>query len=114
MPPGAFPGRAKPGPELPAEIQSRIDRVIESEILAPVMRPLPMALLGIAGNDAFLRTANGQTGLLKEGEELGGVKLVKIGINRVLVEEQGEQKELTIFAGLGGEAIESTQRNKPK
>jgi hypothetical protein len=114
MPGGPMPGMAKPGPELPPEMQARIDRVIESEILAPVMRPLPMALLGIAGNDVFLRAPNGQTGLIKEGEELGGVKLVRIGINRVLVEEQGERKELTIFAGLGGESLLSTQKDSPK
>lgn len=114
MPPGGLPGMPKPGPELAPELQSRIDRVIESEILAPVMRPLPMALLGIAGNSVFFRAPNGQTGLVKEGEEIGGVKLVRIGINRVLVEEQGEQKELIIFAGLGGEPLLSTQHNSPK
>ncbi len=114
MPPGARPGTAKPGPALAPELQSRIDRVIDSEILAPVMRPMPMALLGIAGNTIFFRAPNGQTGLIKQGEELGGVKLVRIGINRVLVEEQGEQKELTIFAGLGGDSLISTTKNSPK
>ena len=114
MPPGGFPGMAKPGPPLPPEVQARIDRVIESEILAPIMRPMPMALLGIAGKDVFLRAPNGQTGLIKEGEELGGVKLVRIGVNRVLVEQQGEQKELTIFAGLGSESLVSTKKESPK
>ena len=104
----------KPGPELPPEIQTRLDRIIDSEIIAPVMRPLPMALLGIAGTDVFLRAANGQTGLIKEGEELGGIKLVRIGINRVLVEQQGEQKELTIFSGLGSESLLSTKKDSPK
>jgi hypothetical protein len=113
-PGGPMPGMAKPGPELPPEIQTRIDRVVDSEILAPVMRPLPMALLGIAGNDVFLRAPNGQTGLIKEGEELAGVKLLRIGTNRVLVEEQGERKELTIFAGLGGESLLPTQKDNPK
>src|SRR5581483_3393023 len=118
MPPGAFPGHFPgmphggmpgmpgmpgAGPVLPPPVQARIDRVIDSEILAPVMRPMPMALLGIAGKDVFFRAPNGQTGLIKEGEELGGVKLIRVGLNRVLVEEQGQQKELTIFAGLGSE-----------
>ena len=114
IPPRGFPGMPKPGPELPPEVQARIDRVIDSEIIAPVMRPLPMALLGIAGTDVFLRAPNGQTGLIKEGEELGGVKLVRIGVNRVLVEQQGERKELTIFAGLGGEPLLSSQKDSPK
>jgi hypothetical protein len=103
-----------PGPALPPEVQARIDRVIESEILAPVMRPMPMALLGIAGKDVFLRAPNGQTGLIKEGEELGGVKLLRIAVNRVLVEEQGQRKELTIFSGLGSESLLSSQNESPK
>lgn len=101
QPPG-MPGKPR---ELPPEIQARIDRVTDSEILGPVMRPLPMALLGIAGNVAFLRTPTGQTGLVKEGENLGGLKLLRIGINRVLVEQEGQKKELIMFSGFGGESL---------
>jgi len=100
-----MPGMGGPAPELPPVIKARVNRIVESEILGPVMRPMPMALVGIAGDVAFLRTASGQTGLAKEGEEVGGLKLLKIGINRVLVEENGEKKELTIFSGLGGESL---------
>jgi hypothetical protein len=116
MPPGmqGMPGMPKPGPALPPEIQARLDRIVDSEILAPVMHPLPMALLGILGNDIFLRAPSGQTGLIKEGEELGGVKLLRIGINRVLVEEKGERKELTIFDGLGSESLLATKKDSPK
>lgn len=90
---------------LPPVIQARVDRITQSEILGMVVRPLPMALLGIAGREAFLRAPNGQVGLLREGEELGGVKLLRIGTNRVLVEHEKEQKELMVFAGLGGETL---------
>lgn len=96
------PGPAKP---LAPEYQARVDRITDSEILGPVMRPLPMALLGIAGNVAFLRGPNGQTGLVKEGDELAGLKLLRIGINRVLIEQEGQKKELTIFSGFGGESL---------
>ena len=99
--PGGMGGAAA----LPAAIQARMDKITDSEILAPVMRPQPMALIGIAGSQVFLRAPNGQTGLVKEGEDLGGVKLVKIGINRVLVEEDGQKKELTIFSGYGSESL---------
>ena len=75
------------------------------EILGQVIRPLPKALLGIAGNVAFLRAANGQTGLVKEGEEVSGLKLLRIGTNRVLVELEGKKEELTIFDGYGGESL---------
>jgi hypothetical protein len=91
--------------ELPAPIQARVDRIVESEILGPITRPLPMALLGIAGEHAFLRAPSGQTGLLKEGDQLGTIKLVRIGANRVLVEEDGQTKELTIFSGFGSESL---------
>ena len=92
-------------PELPLPVLARVDRITESEILGPVMRPLPMALLGIAGNVAFLRAANGQSGVVKEGDSLGSLKLIRIGVNRVLVEEEGQQKELTIFSGYGSESL---------
>jgi hypothetical protein len=102
-------GRAK----LPPAIQARIDRIKESEILGPFMRPPPMALMGIADNDVFLRAPNGQTGMVKEGEELGGVKILRIGINRVLVEEDGEKKELTLFDGLGGDSLMPKEADSP-
>ena len=90
---------------LPPAIQTRVDRIIQSEVLGPVMRPLPMALLGIAGKDAFIRAPNGQTGLLREGEELGGVKLLQIGTNRVLIELEGHTNELSVFSGFGSETL---------
>jgi hypothetical protein len=70
-----------------------------------------MALLGIAGNVAFLRAANGQTGVVKEGDNLGGLKLLQIGTNRVLVEEDGQKQELTIFSGYGGESLLPKQKD---
>ena len=92
-------------PDLPPAIQARVDRIAQSEILAPFIRPLPMALLGIAGDRAFLRAANGQTGVIRQGGEVGGIKLLRIGTNRVLIEQDGQQKELTIFSGYGGESL---------
>lgn len=95
-----------PAPETPpATVQDRIDRIERSGILGAVPRPLPLALLGIGGEDAFVRAPNGQTGLLRVGEELGGIKLLRIGINRVVIEEAGQEKELTLFPDLGGPSI---------
>lgn len=108
----AMPGRM--GPPLPPAVQARVDKIVDSELLAPVMRPLPMALLGIAGKDVFLRAPNGQTGLVKEGDELGPVKLLRIGTNRVLVEQDGQKTELTIFSGYGGESLLTPSSEKPK
>ncbi len=113
FPPGFPPGMGMPGSPggsrgpapIPPLIQARIDKITQSELLAPVFHPPPMALLGIAGKDAFLRTPNGQMSLLREGGEADGLKLLRIGTNRVLVELAGEKKELIIFEGLGGESL---------
>ncbi len=94
----------KPADVSPA-VLARVERITQSEILGAVIRPLPMALLGIAGQDVFLRAPNGQTGLLREGEELGGVKLLRIGTNRVLIEHEQQKKELTVFSGFGSESL---------
>jgi hypothetical protein len=108
MMPG-MPGMPGNAPKLPPEIQSRVDKIVSSEIFAPVMHPMPMGLLGIAGETAFLRAASGQTGLVKAGDSLGDLKLLKIGVNRVLVEQNGQKQELMIFDGYGGDSLLSDQ-----
>lgn len=103
---------AKPGaPSLPPSIQATIDKIKSSQLLGPDIKPPPMALLGIAGKDVILRAPNGQTGLIREGEELGGVKLIQVGTNRVIVEHEKQQKELTIFSGFGSETL--LKKEKP-
>lgn len=105
--PMRFPGRtSRPkAPELPPEIKARVFAIYDSELFGPVMHPMPMGLLGIAGDTAFLRAPNGQSGPVKEGGTLGEIKLLKIGTNRVLVEESGKEQELMIFSGVGGESL---------
>jgi hypothetical protein len=95
----------KHGPDLPPAVQARISKITDSEILGPVMRPLPMALLGIAGDVAFLRSDSGQTGLVKPGDSLDDIKLLRIGVNRVLIEQNGQKKELTMFSGYGSDSL---------
>lgn len=103
MMPG-MPGMSARVPLPPLE-QARIDKIVQSEILAPVIRPQPMGLLGIAGLDAFVRTPSGQKVILREGGIADGVKILRVGTNRVLIEHAGETKELMIFSGLGGESL---------
>ena len=113
MPPRRDSGSA--AANLPPAVQARIEQIKESEILGPVIRPMPMALLGIAGRDAFLRAPDGQTGLVREGAELGGIKLLRIGTNRVLIEHEGQQKELTVFSGFGsGSLLPPKGKDNPK
>jgi hypothetical protein len=110
-----FNGPGSPGPGLPPALQARISRITDSEILGPVMHPLPKALLGIAGDVAFLRSDSGQTGLVKPGDTLDDLKLLRVGINRVLIEQNGQKQELMIFSGYGGESLlqnDSTNENK--
>ena len=99
--------------EIPPPVQARIDRIYQSEILGSVTRQLPMGLLGIAGNVAFLRAPNGQTGMVKEGDELGGMKLLQIGVNRVMVSHDGKTNELTIFSGFGSETLLQKPKETP-
>jgi hypothetical protein len=109
-----FGPQGKHGPDLPPAVQARISKITDSEILGPVMRPLPMALLGIAGNVAFLRSDSGQTGLVKPGDSLDDIKLLRIGVNRVLIEQNGQKKELTMFSGYGSDSLlqnDSTNEN---
>jgi hypothetical protein len=108
-----FAPRGKPADDLPPVVQARISRIVDSEILGQVMHPLPMALLGIAGDVAFLRSDSGETGLVKEGDSLGELKLLKIGINRVLVEQNGQKSELMIFSGYGGDSLLPKQNETP-
>lgn len=98
-------GMGQSQPELPPLARARIDAIVASAWLGPVMHPLPKALLGIAGNVAFLRSDSGETGLVKVGDSVGDLKLLRIGINRVLVQQNGEPQELTIFDGMGGESL---------
>jgi len=105
-----MPGRAQP---LPPEIKARVDRVYESEVLGQIIR-IPMALLGIAGDHAIIRTPSGQTGLVKEGDSLGEIRLLRIGINRVLVQQDQRQQELTIFSGFGGTSLLTNTNEVPK
>jgi hypothetical protein len=106
---GGMPGGPGGGPmkkiELPPEVQARVDRIINSEIFGPVIHPMPMALLGIADQEAFIRATNGQIDSVKVGGEMGGIKLLRIGVNRVLIEQGGEKKELTLFDGIGGASL---------
>jgi len=90
-----------------------VDRIIDSEVFGPIIRPMPLALIGIAEEEAFIRATNGQTGPVKVGGQIGGIKLLRIGVNRVLVEQDGEQKELTLFGGIGGESLAPKPANAP-
>jgi hypothetical protein len=112
MPGGGMAGGMKKI-ELPPDVQARVDKIIDSEILGPIVRPMPMALLGIVEQEAYIRATNGQTGPVKIGGEMGGIKLLRIGVNRVLVEQDGEKKELTLFDGIGGESLMPKATNAP-
>jgi hypothetical protein len=120
MPPRGMPmmmgGMGAPGlpPNTPPEIKDRLDKIYQSQILGMIIRPMPMALQGIAGKEVFIRTATGQSGMASEGSEFGGVKILKVGTNRVLVEVDGKEQELTLFQGLGSDSLLSKGKENQK
>lgn len=104
MPPGVPGMPGKPPHPLPPEIKARVNRIYESQLLGQIIR-VPLSLLGIAGDFAIIRTPTGQTGLVKEGDSLGEIKLLRIGINRVLIQQDEQKQELMIFNGFGGTSL---------
>jgi hypothetical protein len=109
---GGMFGGGPPSAPLPPETQARVDRIVDSEALGALMHT-QLALLGIAGDQAFIRSTNGMSGPVAVDGEMGGVKLLRIGINRVLVDDGGEKKELTLFDGVGGESLMPKETNQP-
>jgi hypothetical protein len=101
-PPPPGPGSAPPEGGLPEKYR----RIASSGIFgAEPSKLVPLTLLGLAGSYAIIMTPSGQTDLVPEGGELGGVKVLKISTNRALVEYQGKKQELTIFSGLGSDSL---------
>ncbi|MDC0325319.1 hypothetical protein OAM01_01015 [bacterium] len=90
---------------LPPEIGQRSTKLEESGIFGRTPKPPPMALIGIAEPYAFLQTPDGQSGKVKQGETLRGVKVLRVGPNRVLVEHEGQTSELSIFSGIGSQSL---------
>lgn len=95
----------KESKDLPTDIEKRSAKLEKSGILGKTPKPPPMALIGIAEPYAFLQTPTGKTEKIKEGESLNGVKVLKVGANRVLVEHEDQTSELSIFSGIGSESL---------
>lgn len=77
----------------------------------PRQTPQP-SLMGIAGRYALIRLPDGRAELLDEGSETGGVKVLRIDTNRVLLEFKGKQVELTIFSGMGSSPLTGRKENE--
>jgi hypothetical protein len=88
--------------------QAAIEKVNKSGIFGAPPKPRPSELTGIAGDMAFISLPSGETKAMVVGQTEAGLTLLKIGTNRVLVQEDGEEKELTIYSGMGGESLKNT------
>ncbi len=71
----------------------------------PPSAPPDPTLIGIAGASAFIKMPSGTVVPLELDGETDGIRLVKIGLNRVLIEQDGKTHELTIFSGLGSDSL---------
>lgn len=96
---------AKGAIEVPP-LAERFQPIVASGVFGqmPVNIPMP-ALVGIIGNSAILRLPDGNVGTVPEGGELGGVKVLRIGVNRVLIEYLEKRNELQVFEGIGGDSL---------
>ena len=109
----ASPPAGRPTPiQVPPEIAARVEKIKGSQVLGMVMQPPPMALLGIAGSDVILRGPNGQMGVVRVGEEVGGAKVLEVGLNRILVLHEGKTNELVLFEGIGSESLLRKEKSK--
>lgn len=90
-------------------------KVIEqSGILGRAPDRPPPVLLGIVGKYALIQTPGGNSGMVVEGGELDGIKVLRIATNRALIEHQGKQQELVIFSGIGSSSLlPPTQEKQP-
>ncbi len=87
------------------ELKACLAHLERSGILGRTPGPQPLVLIGFAGSSAMLQLPNGRTVLLAEGEEQDGIKVITTDTNRVLVEQDGQPKELTLFSGIGSESL---------
>ncbi len=102
--------KKRPQPAFPP----RFEIIVTSGILgkapqAPKPKPL---LIGVIGERAMLRAPDGREDLVREGEELGGVKVVKIATNRVLIEFEGKKQELTVYSGMGSPSLLAEEKDQ--
>jgi hypothetical protein len=117
-PPGPrSPAAAIPKPsDLSSNALARVDRIISSEIFGPVPRPTPIRLFGLTGRGptAHIQAPTGGQIELLVGEEKAGIKLLEVRPNRVLVEHEGQKKELVMNAGIGSESLLSPGKGNPQ
>ncbi len=74
-----------------------------SETDSPALKPLK--LQGIGGDYAFIELPDHGVQIFKAGQEKHDVKLLRIGVNRVLVQRGEKSEELMIHSGLGGDSL---------
>ncbi len=99
-------------PELPKSLAT----IAASGILgkAPVKQKPPPALIGFVGDAAIIRSPGGREDLVRAGGEIDGVKVLEIGVNRVLIEYQNKKLELMVYAGQGGESLLPPKKAAPE
>jgi hypothetical protein len=114
QPPKA-PASAGPPDGAPKETAPKqYDMVQTSGIFGkvPAKETPPPVLFGFIGRYAILQAPDGAIDLVPEGGEIGGVKVLKIGVNRAVVLFQGNEMELMVFDGLGSAPLTTPQKKE--
>lgn len=87
------------------EVKVAVTIIKKSGVFGSPPKPRPSSLIGIAENVAFIQTPSGSVQGIEIGQTIQNVKVIKIDTNRVLIEENGKQRELTIYSGMGSETL---------
>jgi hypothetical protein len=105
--PAKAEGKKADGPPGPPAIPPRYRVIGRSRIFGtPPGKQAPQpTLVGIAGDRAFIQLPSGRLEILPEGGEAEGLKVLRIDMNRALVEYKGKQVELTLFSGMGSSPL---------
>jgi hypothetical protein len=106
---GKLEGKGAPDP-----FPSRYKIIGASRIFGapPPRRENRPGIVGIAGDRALILLPSGKVEFLAEGGEAEGVKVLRIAVNRVLVEHRGTQSELTLFSGLGSSPLLPSEKER--
>ena len=93
------------------QVATSIKIMKKSGLFGSPPKPRQSVLIGIVGDMAIIQTGSGGSKTMSIGETYQNVKLLKLDINRALIEENGKTRELTLHSGIGSESLMQKKDN---